>query len=467
MAVEKLLPQNVEAEAGVLGSILIDQEALTLVASVLTPEDFYREAHRLIYTAACDLYEAGEPADLITLTDELARQGKLDEIGGASYVSSLANQIPTSRNAVHYARIVARCATLRRLINAAGQIAAVAYNEPDGVDALENAKQLILDVERGVAGEGRAFAQVLDDLAEDVLTRLDADEFIGTRTGFAQLDSHMIGIEPGELVYLCGRPGSGKSALGLRIALNAALDCARTRTGSVDVITLEMSARAQARRLVSDEAHINTRHVRSGFRMFAHSRDVDMDAYQRFEEARQKLRGDVGHTLYVRDGVVSIAQLRAHVTRAVMERGCKLVVIDQLDLMADREKDEFTRITRMSRALKQIAISCHVAILCLCQLNREVEKRTNKRPMLSDLRQSGQLEQDADIVLGIYRPAYYDTANQDEQFQQFVELLVLKARDGESGAMVPLQFVREFTRFRDWPHATIPADPSRNVKSES
>lgn len=468
---EKLLPQNVEAEAAVLGSILIDPAALASVLDDLAPADFYREAHRLIFVAMCDLLADGTEPDLITLTDELARRGQLDEIGGVSFVSSLANAVPTSLSIRQYAQIVQRCAVLRQLIQAAGQIASVAYNEPDATLACDVALAHILRVSEHVnsPGQWRSFRQVLDDLGADVLARLDTDTSHGVGTGFAALDQYVVGMEPGDLIYLAGRPGSGKSALGLKIALQGALQCHAEGRGAVHVVTLEMSARQQARRLIADRTDLNTRYIRAGFRASTGTRrDPDLDAWNLFDEQRRWLQERIGERLWFRDTTLSLPQLRAQIMRAVREHGSRLVVVDQLDLFADgADKDEFQRVTKISRQLKQIARSCGVAILCMVQLSRKCEERRNKRPMLSDLRMSGQLEQDADMVWGIYRPGYYDPQNTDARFQQFAELLILKTRDGASGVMVPLWFQAEYTRFRDWPDTyAIPDDPTRNAAGE-
>ena len=454
-SIEKLLPQSVDAEASVLGSIIYDPDAMARMAGYLEASDFYREAHRTIYQAALSLFSAQEPIDLITLRDELERRGALEDVGGISYVSSLTNDVPTSAHVDSYARIVRRCARNRALIHAAGQIAAVAYNQPDDDAAVDVALDLVLKVASRGSTSGqtitRSLAQVLNDLATDVMARMDADTPPGIPTGFVALDQAIVGIEAPDLIYLAGRPGSGKSALGLKIALQAALHLhARALPGSVDVVTLEMSARQQARRLVADRSEQNTRYIRSGFREHGTLGDPDLDAWARFDEQRLWLQERAGDRLFFTDGVVSMASLRALVQRAVAERGCRLVVIDQLDLFSD-DGDEYERVTKMSRQLKRIAKACGVAILCMVQLSRKVEERRNKRPLLSDLRQSGQLEQDADAVWGIYRAAYYDAKNDDPYFKQHTELLLLKGRDTGAGATIHLRFEEEYTRFRDWP----------------
>jgi replicative DNA helicase len=469
---ERLLPHNTEAELAVLDSIAIDPAALPMVVDLLEPRDFYATGHAAIYAAMLALHNREEVVDTVTLMDELERTGDWQDVSPVVYRLGL--NVPNSGSVLHYARIVRRCARNRALIAAAGKIAKLAYHDADDDATCDLAMREILAVmQRGsTSGQTRtkSFAEVVDEMAADVLARLDADEPIGLPTGFAELDKRVVSLEPGDLVYLAGRPGSGKSALGLKIALMAALHCYTRGAGTVDVVTLEMSAKQQARRLVADYAEINTRYIRAGFRPAGQvGGDPDMDAWAAFDEMHTWLKERAGDRLYLTEGVVSMSYLRSLIQRAVTERQCRLVVIDQLDLFADgQDRDEYERITKMSRQLKQIARSCGVVIICLVQLNRNCEARRNKRPMLSDLRQSGQLEQDADMVWGLYRPVYYDpergneeSPDFDAQFAQLAELLLLKGRDSGSGAMVPLRFEAEYTRFKDWPFSEIPEDPTR------
>src|SRR5215469_13937381 len=255
MAVEKLLPQNVEAEAGVLGSLLIDPEAVVQVADSLRPDDFYREAHRIIFQAVLDLYESGGPADLITLTDELARRGQLDDLGGVSYVSSLANQVPTSANVDYYAQIVERTAILRRLIHAAGQIAAIAYNEPDASVALEQAEKLVFNVSQNIIRTD--FDPIRETLREyiDKLDQLHEHRgtIVGVASGFSDLDKLTGGLQKSDLIILAARPSVGKTAMALSVAHNAAL-----RFGhSVGIFSLEMSKEQLVARLLSMDAQVD------------------------------------------------------------------------------------------------------------------------------------------------------------------------------------------------------------------
>ena len=463
---EKPLPSSSDSERSVLGSIMSAGDTLARVVDWLQQNDFADPRHKTLYRVFETLHEAGEPCDMITVCDALERAGLVTDAGGLSYVSGLSTYVLNSELLEHHARILVRKARNRGLVRLAEKLAAWGYNDADPDGACDDALGDLLQVAQRTAGNSdwRSFTQVLNDLADDVLERIESDKFTGIQTSFTALDEAVVGFEPGEVVYLAGRPGSGKSALGLKIAMQGALQCHAEGRGAVHVVTLEMSARQQARRLVSDRSEMNTRYIRVGFR--TPGRDPDLDAWARFDEQRMWLQERVGERLWFQDAMISMTQLRAQVTRAVRQHGCRLVVIDQLDLFAESGRDEYERITKMSRQLKQIAKSCGAAILCMVQLSRKCEERRNKRPILSDLRQSGQLEQDADMVWGLYRPAYYDAerARADAKFQQFAELLVLKARDGASGMTVPLWFQAEYTRFRDWPFGDVPADPTRDVQ---
>lgn len=481
---DRLPPQNIEAETAVLGSILIDPDALAAAADLLTAEDFYRNAHHTIFAAMLELATRRTPADLITVIEALERRGDLEGVGGASYVSSLANRVPTSANVVYYAEIVANKAISRRLIHAAGEIAGIAYNEPDAEAAQEEAERILASVRRlSGTGASRTYGDVLDELLEDTLARVEAvasGARYGLSTGFRLLDSHVVGMEPGELIYAAGRPGSGKSAFVMAVAREVAIhlaDMARKsglpqeQVGTVEWITLEMPGKQQARRLVAARAALDTKHIRAGFPAKPGSSDpFDAEAYHRFKTIVELQREQFGQSLRITDGTVSLRGLRALVARAAAERHCRLVVLDQLDLLALEQEgerrgvSEFERITRFSRELKQMALQYGLTILCLVQLNRQVEYRQNKRPMLADLRMSGQLEQDGDFVWGLYRPAYYDAerAEADQTFAEFTELLVLKARDGVANVTVPLRYEGTYTRFSDWPmDAPIPEERTK------
>ncbi|HKS69007.1 MAG TPA: replicative DNA helicase, partial [Ktedonobacterales bacterium] len=401
MAVEKLLPQNVEAEAGVLGSLLIDPEAIVQIADFLRPDDFYNEAHRTIYQAALELFESHEPADLITLCDELGRRGKLDEVGGTSYVSSLANQVPTSRNVKHYAQIVERTAILRRLINAAGQIAGVAYSEPDADAALEQAEKFIYEVgQRAIRSDFDSLGAILRDYI-DKLDQLHEQRgsVVGVGTGFSDLDKMTSGLQKSDLIILAARPSIGKTAMSLSLAHNAAL---RYHHG-IAMFSLEMSKEQLAARLLSMDARVDQQRLRTGY--------LDDDEWERISESVGRLADT---QIYIDDTPgITLAEMRSKARRLMLDRGFDLLIVDYLQLMQGSggnqrgHENRVQEISEISRGLKMLARELNVPVLALSQLSRAVESRTDKHPQLSDLRESGCLAAETPVYLpdeGIYRP---------------------------------------------------------------
>jgi replicative DNA helicase len=438
MAVEKLLPQNVEAEAGVLGSLLIDPEAIVQVAEFLKPDDFYREAHRSIYQAALDLYESGEPADFITLCDELARRGKLDEIGGTAYVGSLANQVPTSRNALHYARIVERTAILRRLIHAAGQIAGVAYNEPDADAAMEQAEKLIFDVSQRAT---RTDFDSIGDILRAYIDKLDAlhehrGDIVGVGTGFSDLDKMTGGLQKSDLLILAARPSVGKTAMALSLAHNAALKFGQ----AVAVFSLEMSKEQLVARILSMDAQVDQQRLRTGW--------IDDEEWERISESVGRLSQT---NIYIDDTAgLPLVEMRSKARRLMMDKGFDLLIVDYLQLMQGggapgKGENRQQEISEISRGLKQLARELNVPVLALSQLSRAVESRADKKPQLSDLRESGSIEQDADVVMFIYRDEVY---NPDTDRKNIADIIVAKHRNGPVG-QVSLYFQAAQTRYRD------------------
>lgn len=400
MAVEKLLPQNIEAEAGVLGSLLIDPGAIVQVADFLRPDDFYREAHREIYRAVLDLYETSDPADLITLTDELQRRGKLDEVGGISYVSSLANQVPTSANVEYYGKIVERTAILRRLISAAGQIAAVAYSEPDAAIALDEAEKLVFNVSQRFTRDDlepiretlREYIDKLDQLHEHRGT------IVGVATGFSDLDKMTGGLQKSDLIILAARPAVGKTALALSLAHNSALRFGR----KIAVFSLEMSKEQLAARLLSMDAAVDQQKLRTG--------NINDEEWDRISEAVGRLSEA---EIYIDDTPgITMVEMRSKARRLMMERGFDLLVVDYLQLMQGSgggrgHENRVMEISEISRGLKGLARELNVPVLALSQLSRAVESRTEKKPQLSDLRESGCLTGETPVFLpdlGVYRP---------------------------------------------------------------
>ena len=438
MAVEKLLPQNVEAEAGVLGSLLIDPEAIAQIADFLRPDDFYREAHRTIYRAALDLYEAGTPADLLTLTDELARRNKLEELGGVSYVSSLANQVPTSRNVKVYGRIVERTAVLRRLIHAAGEIAGVAYSEPDAEVALGQAEKLIAEVSQQI---GRADFESVGSILSSYVDKLDhlhghRGSIVGVASGFTDLDKLTGGLQKSDLVILAARPSVGKTALALSLAHNAA-----TRYNhSIAIFSLEMSKEQLVARLLSMDAMVDQQALRSGM--------IDDAAWERISASVGRLAET---NIYIDDTPgLSIVDMRSKARRLMLERGFDVLVVDYLQLMQGSSssrghENRVQEISEISRGLKALARELNVPVLALSQLSRAVEGRNDKKPQLSDLREPGAIEQDADVVMFIYREEVY---NKETERPHIADIILAKHRNGPVG-QVSLYFMGSQTRYRD------------------
>ena len=452
--IEKLLPQNIEAEQGVLGSILIDPEAVTQVMGWLAAEDFYRQQYRAIYAAACDLWRTGTPADAITLTDELARRGEME---AREAVYSLGYSVPTSANVAYYGRIVERCGVLRRLISAAGQIASVAYSEPDADAAILEALKLVRAAStRRTGKDSTPIEAVIDQALDEHLTAMEQDTPVGLQYGLLGMRKALTSLLPGELAYVIGRPGSGKSALMATLAWQEAHRRAMEGAGTVEYITLEMRAVQVARRILAGFAEIDTRVMRAHFKRADGS--INEAAWTAFRtsalETRERLRG----RLRFWDTPIQPSEIRAHVERAVSERDCRVEFIDYIGLISPettgkQRTDEYARLTTISRELKQLALELNIPVVCLAQMNRQSEHRPNPRPTQSDIRDSGGLEQDGDFILGVYRGAEYmpKLADVDERFRQLLELMVIKGRDTEKGFTIPLRFEGPYTRVSDWP----------------
>jgi replicative DNA helicase len=388
---EKLLPQNIEAEEGVLGSIIIDPEAVVQVADFLRPDDFYRDAHRAIFQAVLDLYAERGPADLITLCDELQRRGRLEEIGGQAYIATLVNAVPTSANVEHYARIVERTAIMRRLIHAAGQIAALAYNEADATEALDKAEQLIFAVSQRYSRSDFDDVRTLLDEYYEKLDKLHEQRgaLVGLPTGFIDLDKMTGGLQKSDLIILAARPAVGKSALALSLAYNTAL----RHKSRVAFFALEMSKEQLVQRLLSMDSNIDQQRLRTGM--------IEEDEWERISHSMGKLSQ---LEIYIDDTAgISTMEMRSKARRLAAERGVDLVIVDYLQLMqghaGGRNENRVQEISDISRSLKALARELNVPVLALSQLSRAVESRQSRVPQLSDLRESGCLTGESLIYL--------------------------------------------------------------------
>ncbi len=434
--IERLPPQSAEAEEAVLGALLIDPDAIIRLAPILRPEDFYREKHGWIYDAALILHERREPVDFLTICDELDRREQLDQVGGAAFITSLINAMPTSIHAEHYARIVERTATRRRLIDAASEIAVLAYQEADDVEeVVDHAEQILFGVsERRVSRELVPIKQILSEYYDRIeyLTR-HRGELIGIPTGFNDIDKLLGGLQRSDLIILAARPSVGKTSLALSIAHNAA----KLHGQRVALFSLEMSSEQVVQRLISAETGIGSQRLRRG--------EIDQDEWGRF----MKAYNDLAETHFFIDDTpgISALELRTKARRLHAEVGIDLLAVDYLQLMRGdfRSENRVQEISGISRALKGLARELNVPVLALSQLSRGVESRTDKRPILSDLRESGALEQDADVVVFIYRDEMY---NENTERQNIADIIVAKHRNGPTGT-VALFFKKELAQFRE------------------
>ena len=434
--VEKLPPQNVEAEEAVLGALLIDADAIIRVSTIVKPEDFYREKSGWIYAAALALHDRHEPIDFVTICDELERKGRLDPVGGPAYLTGLINAVPTSVHAEHYAAIVQRAAIRRRLIEAAGQIAALAYKEEDDLDeVVDRAEQAVFSVSS--ARLSRSVVP-LRSAVSDYYDRVEylnqhRGQMIGLPTGFARIDAILGGLQRSDMIVLAARPSMGKTSLALTIAHTAA----RRFGQRVLVFSLEMSSEQVVERLMSAGAGIDSQHLRRG--------EIADDEWGRFVATTGSLSE---LAVYIDDTPgISILEMRTKARRLHAEVGLDLIVVDYLQLMrADgRHENRQQEVSAISRGIKALARELNIPILAVSQLSRGVEARADRRPILSDLRESGSIEQDADVVLFIYRDELY---NENTERRGIADVIIAKHRHGPTGS-VSLLFCKSTASFVD------------------
>jgi len=435
----RTIPANLEAERAVLGSLLIDPDAMVKVASFLRIEDFYRERHQWIFGALAALNERREPADFVTLVDELERKDQLEEVGGPAYITELINSTPTAIYVDYYARIVERTAILRRLIGAAGKIAELAYDESNNVDeVVDRAEQIIFGV-----SESRIHRELtpISSIMQNVVNQIDflarnQNTLMGVPTGFAMMDKMLGGFQKSDLIILAGRPGMGKTSLGLSIAQSAA----KRHNARVAVFSLEMSNEQLVQRLLSVESAIDSHRLRMG-QIYEEEWPILMEAANTLSTTHIFIDDTPG---------ASVMDLRTKSRRLYAEHGIDLIVIDYMQLMTGVKsstggENRQQEISFISRSLKELARELNVPVVAISQLSRAVESRADKRPMLSDLRESGSIEQDADVVLFVYREDYYV---EDTDRQNIADVIIAKHRHGSTGT-VSLFFRKELTQFRD------------------
>ncbi len=458
---QRASPANLEAEEAILGSLLIDPSAIAHIAPMLRPDDFYSERNRWVYEAILALHDRGQPPDFVTVCNELDGANRLQEVGGPAYVTSLINSVPTAVHAEYYARIVSDMAVRRRLLEAANRIAALAYEEAADVrELVDRAEQLIFAIaEQGLQRDIRSIGEVL----EEVIERLDflrqrRGQIYGVPTGYKLLDEILGGMQRSDLLILAGRPSMGKTSLALSIARQAALKYSQR----VALFSLEMSADQLVQRLLSAQSNVESQRMRKGL--------ISEDEFTLLVNVAGML-GDT--SIYIDDTpALSAMGLRSKARRIHSEYGIDLLIVDYLQLMQGdrRTENRVQEISYISRALKGLARELDVPVLALSQLSRAVESRHDKRPMLSDLRESGSIEQDADVVMFIYREDWYFPKEEEwekvqkrrslhkEYPKNLADLIIAKHRNGPTG-MVTLFFDREHTDFREIAVRDVPIEP--------
>lgn len=439
----KMPPQNIEAEQSVLGGILIENQAIHRVMEILTPDDFYREAHQKIYHCILDLSERDEPADLITLTNDLRKKDQLDSIGGASYVTFLIDSIPTAANIAYYARIVKEKAVLRRLIDAATNIVTQGYEDREDVEGLlDEAEQAIFQIaENRVRPSFYPIREILKSSFKTLEKLYERKEQVtGIPSGFKDLDEITAGFQPSDLIIVAGRPSMGKTAICLNVAQYAAVE----RKIPVAIFSLEMSKEQLVLRMLCSEAEVEGTRIRTGFLAESDWPKLTMAA------------GNLSDApIFIDDTpALSILELRAKARRLKGEHGLEMLIVDYLQLMRGRTMIENRQqeISEISRSLKALAKELNLPVIAVSQLSRRSESREDKRPQMSDLRESGAIEQDADLILFIYRDEVY---NRTEENRGKAEVIIGKQRNGPTGKVV-LTFLDKFTAFKD--HYGGPSD---------
>ena len=443
MIEERVPPQNIEAEQAVLGAMLIDKEAIAKATEVLSADDFYREAHRVIFSAMLELYNKNEAVDMVTVTEILKRDNKLEDIGGIAYITSLANVVLTAANVKYHAEIVAEKSVLRQLVRVSTEIAAMGYEANEDVGTLlDTAESRILEISnRKKKNDFTAINDILMDSVQSIESLLqNKGGLTGLPAGFADLDKLTSGLHPSDFIILAARPSMGKTALALNIVQNVALRAHKVIGGeprSVAFFSLEMSKEQLVNRMLCAEAGIDSQRLRVGE---MHDEDWThlWDACDTMSRAQ----------IYIDDTAgITAMDMRSRARRLKAEHGLDLIVVDYLQLMQGSGKrnnsgDRQQEVSEISRSLKALARELDVPVLALSQLSRSVESRQVKRPMLSDLRESGSLEQDADIVAFLYREDYYNPETENKH----TELIIAKHRNGPVDT-VNLFFQKQFTKF--------------------
>ncbi|WP_163969297.1 replicative DNA helicase [Oceanobacillus halotolerans] len=444
-------PHNVDAEQAVLGAIFLEPEAFAQASERLMPEDFYRASHQRIFDAMMKLSDRGEPIDIVTVTTSLSNEKTLEEIGGVSYLTDIASSVPTAANIEYYSKIVEEKALLRRLIRTATDIVTTSFSNEDQVeDVLNEAEKNILEVSgRKNSGAFKSIKDVLIDVYDNIeQLHQQSEDVTGVPTGFRDLDRITSGFQKNDLIIIAARPSVGKTAF----ALNVAQSVATNTDENVAIFSLEMGADQLVSRMLCAEGNIDAQRLRTG--------NLEADDWGKLTMAMGSL-SNAG--IYIDDSPgIRVSEIRSKCRRLKQEHGLGMILIDYLQLIQGSENSRENRqqeVSEISRSLKALARELNVPLIALSQLSRGVESRQDKRPMMSDLRESGSIEQDADIVGFLYRDDYYD---QESEQQNIIEIIISKQRNGPVGT-VELAFVKEYNKFVDLDHrystSDIPPEP--------
>ncbi|NPV53412.1 MAG: replicative DNA helicase [Firmicutes bacterium] len=432
--VDRIPPQNIEAEQSTLGSMLISREAIAKVFDVLAPEDFYKDAHRIVFEVIVSLFDKGQPVDLITVTEQLRQRDALEQVGGVSYLTALANTVPTAANVEYYAKIVKDKSILRSLVVAGTQIAALGYEGAEDVElALDEAEQVIFRIAQNKPSEGFVdIKTVLIDTFERIEYLYNNKGGVtGVSSGFTDLDRLTSGFQPSDLIIVAARPSMGKTTFALNIAEHVAIN----EKIPVAVFSLEMSKEQVAQKMLCSAAGVDNQGLRTGFLKDPDWAKLSM-ALGRLSEAPIFIDDSAG---------ISIMELRARARRMKIQHGLGMIIVDYLQLLQGRGRIENRQqeVSEISRALKALAKELNVPVMALSQLSRAAEQNPRALPRLSNLRESGAIEQDADVVIFLYREDYYE---QESENKDTLDVIIAKQRNGPTGS-IKLYFQKEFSRF--------------------
>tara|TARA_B110000467_G_scaffold160969_2_gene181212 strand:- start:141 stop:1493 length:1353 start_codon:yes stop_codon:yes gene_type:complete len=437
-------PHSIEAEKAVLGCMLINKDAINKSIQILTQNSFYDESHQIIYDSILDMTKTSQSVDSVTLVDYLKKNKNLKKVGNSYYITSLIDEAPSSENVDYYAQIVSDKYTLRTIINTAIEMSTEAYDQKyDPSEILDNAEKQIFELSKQTEkGKFISLTPILENVLED-WSQSSEDGLFGVPSGFIDLDEKLSGFQNSDLIILAGRPSMGKTALALAISRNAAIDHSK----SVGIFSLEMSQKQIGERLISSEARINSHHIKTS--------NLPKKDWRKLSAAAAALNDT---NVYIDDSAgLNIMELRAKARQLKAEKNIELLVVDYIQLLnsGTRSENRQQEMSYISRSLKALAKELDIPVLCLSQLSRAVENRTNHRPIMSDLRESGAIEQDADVVLFVYRQFVYTEADEDKGI---AEIIIAKHRNGPTG-VAKIAFIDKYARFENYEFSNRMSEP--------